>query len=772
MISVPAQVRRPADLARLLVVVVIGALVFAAGNLAAQTTTGLQSDIVQATRLLPSIIVVLLTAIGGTFAVLLPAAFVILGLLERKIKLVLQAHLAALIAIIAAIAANSYITSASNFDLVTMLIGSASTTATPINTLLAATLALAVVLRLTERKYWSIATISITAVLAWSTVLAGSSTLIAQILSVVGGISAGLIVRILLGTPSTRPTLSQIVEGIPEFGLSEADFLEITPTTYHAVLASGKKVTLEVLDRDSDRAGFIAGFWRAIRLRGIESGAGLAMRAKAERLMLANLAAHNAGAAATEVYVIKEINADAIVILRERLATTEITIDTPNLNQVIAQVWQELAKMHQSDIAHRNATLNSFGLNQNKIVVKNLDTAVIAAPKLLIALDVAELLLATTQLIGAAQAVQIAIGELSKSKVFYAARLLQPIAMSPISRANLKANKSSLGELRSELAGLGFDTTTEPLNIQRLRPRTILLLTLSVGAGYAVLNQLAEVNLINIFSAANTNWMLVALAFSALTYIGATFALTAFATKKVNWIKAFIAQLAGSFLTLVTPPAVGAVTVNVRFLQRAGFTPGAAGATVAMSQITMFATHILMLIAVSVIAGTSAQLSFDPPRWLILAITVIAFVLVLVLTIPIGRNWLLDITANFRSQMAPALVKVISEPRRLVFAMFGAVGMNMAYIFCLAASIRAFGDDTALITVAFIYLAGATLGSLAPTPGGLGAVEAVLVAALTAGGLPAATAISVTLLYRLVTFWLPVLPGWLGFNYLTRKESL
>ncbi|MDA0274599.1 MAG: hypothetical protein O2902_04600, partial [Actinobacteria bacterium] len=168
MISVPAQVRRPADLARLLVVVVIGGLVFAAGNLAAQTTTGLQSDIVQATRLLPSIIVVLLTAIGGTFAVLLPAAFVILGLLERKIKLVLQAHLAALIAIIAAIAANSYITSASNFDLVTMLIGSASTTATPINTLLAATLALAVVLRLTERKYWSIATISITAVLAWS----------------------------------------------------------------------------------------------------------------------------------------------------------------------------------------------------------------------------------------------------------------------------------------------------------------------------------------------------------------------------------------------------------------------------------------------------------------------------------------------------------------------------------------------------------------------------------------------------------------------------
>lgn len=122
--------------------------------------------------------------------------------------------------------------------------------------------------------------------------------------------------------------------------------------------------------------------------------------------------------------------------------------------------------------------------------------------------------------------------------------------------------------------------------------------------------------------------------------------------------------------------------------------------------------------------------------------------------------------------MAPAFVKVISEPKRLLVATSGSILMNLAYILCLAASIRAFGNNTELITVAFIYLAGATLGSLAPTPGGLGAVEAVLVAALIAGGLPAGTAISVTLLYRLVTFWLPVLPGWLSLNYLTRRESL
>lgn len=751
----------------------IGSLIFAAGNLAAQTTSGLQSDLVQASRLLPSVLVLLLTAVGGLLAVLLPAAYVVLGLIERKVRLVLEANLAALISVGAAISINTFITNTNSPELYAIFVGGAPTDAiSPINTLLAATLSMAIVLRLTERKIWSISTIAITIILAWSTVLAGSATLISQLLSAIGGIAVGLLVRILLGTPSTRPSLAQIINEIPEFGLSESDLFESAANAYQAKLAAGKNVELEILDRDADRAGFLSSFWRTLRLRGIDSGSGLAMRPRAERLMLANLAARNAGINAGELYAVKEISPDAILVVREKVELAEINSDTPELEGVLSQVWQQLARLHQSDIAHRHATLNSFGLRENKVAVKNLDAAVVAASKLLMALDVAELLLDTTHLVGARKAVSIATEELSKQQVFYAARLLQPIAMSSTSRANLRANKSSLSDLRIALADLGFNATGEVINIERLRPRNILLLTVSVAAGYALLNQLADVNLIQLFDAAETSWVLVAIAFSALTYIGATFALTAFSPVRVSWLKTTLAHLAGSFIVLVTPPTVGAISINVRFLQRSGLTPGAAGATVAMSQVTMFGTHILMLIAVSVVAGTTTELKFDPPRWVVLAIVAILFVVLLFLTIPLGRNWLLRISASLRQQMVPAFVKVISEPRRLLIAAGSSIFMNLAYILCLAASIRAFGNSTELITVAFIYLAGATLGSLAPTPGGLGAVEAVLVAALIAGGLPAGTAISVTLLYRLVTFWLPILPGWLSFNYLTRKQAL
>ena len=75
--------------------------------------------------------------------------------------------------------------------------------------------------------------------------------------------------------------------------------------------------------------------------------------------------------------------------------------------------------------------------------------------------------------------------------------------------------------------------------------------------------------------------------------------------------------------------------------------------------------------------------------------------------------------------------------------------------------------------IAVVFLAGNALGSAAPTPGGLGAVEGALIAGLTTiGHLDSATATSAVLLFRVLTFWLPVLPGWLAFTTLTRRQAL
>jgi len=78
----------------------------------------------------------------------------------------------------------------------------------------------------------------------------------------------------------------------------------------------------------------------------------------------------------------------------------------------------------------------------------------------------------------------------------------------------------------------------------------------------------------------------------------------------------------------------------------------------------------------------------------------------------------------------------------------------------------------AFSAVGAVYLAGSAIGQAAPTPGGLGAVEAALIAGLISVGLDKEVAVPAVLLFRLCTFWLPILPAWAVFTRLTRRHLI
>jgi uncharacterized membrane protein YbhN (UPF0104 family) len=50
----------------------------------------------------------------------------------------------------------------------------------------------------------------------------------------------------------------------------------------------------------------------------------------------------------------------------------------------------------------------------------------------------------------------------------------------------------------------------------------------------------------------------------------------------------------------------------------------------------------------------------------------------------------------------------------------------------------------------------------------VGGLEAALTAALLGAGVASATAVAIVVLFRLFTFWLPTLPGWLMLQYTQR----
>ncbi len=102
----------------------------------------------------------------------------------------------------------------------------------------------------------------------------------------------------------------------------------------------------------------------------------------------------------------------------------------------------------------------------------------------------------------------------------------------------------------------------------------------------------------------------------------------------------------------------------------------------------------------------------------------------------------------------------------------GSMGVTLAYVGALAAAINAFGGGVPIAKIGAVYLAASALAAATPTPGGLGAIEAALVAGLTGVGMASGPAVSTVLTYRLATYWLPVLPGWGAWWFLQRKEYL
>lgn len=122
--------------------------------------------------------------------------------------------------------------------------------------------------------------------------------------------------------------------------------------------------------------------------------------------------------------------------------------------------------------------------------------------------------------------------------------------------------------------------------------------------------------------------------------------------------------------------------------------------------------------------------------------------------------------------IGPRLLDAVSHPLRVAISAGANLLLTAAYLLAFIAALRAVGAHPAILPAAVVYLAGNAVGSAAPTPGGLGAVEAVLAAGLTAIGVPAHEAIPAVLIFRLATFWLPIPAGWVSYLLLQRRGIL
>jgi uncharacterized membrane protein YbhN (UPF0104 family) len=197
-----------------------------------------------------------------------------------------------------------------------------------------------------------------------------------------------------------------------------------------------------------------------------------------------------------------------------------------------------------------------------------------------------------------------------------------------------------------------------------------------------------------------------------------------------------------------------------------------AAASVGVAQVVAFALHLMLLVVLATIAGSSAKENIQPPQWAWYVLAGLVVVALAVAAIPATRRVLRARVSPMIGQVLPRLLEVAQHPRKLALGIGGALLLSATYIGCLAACVAAFGRTVPIASIGVVYLTGSAIGSILPTPGGLGGVEAALTAGLTAAGVPGAAAVSAVLLFRLLTFWLPVPFGWAALKYLERQQAL
>ncbi|PJN31743.1 TIGR00374 family protein [Streptomyces sp. CB02613] len=334
-----------------------------------------------------------------------------------------------------------------------------------------------------------------------------------------------------------------------------------------------------------------------------------------------------------------------------------------------------------------------------------------------------------------------------------------------------------LAQIRRQVLLIRPQAPVEPVRLERIKPRTLFSFIAGAIAAYFLISQVTQADFGTVVEQAEWGWVAAALGFSALSYVAAAMSLLGFVPERVSFLKTVQAQVAGSFVKIVAPAAVGGVALNTRFLQRAGVRPGLAVASVGASQLFGLGAHIMLLALFGYLTGTEKTPdSLTPSRTVIAGLLTVAVLVLVVTAIPFLRKFVVTRVRSLFAGVVPRMLDVVQRPQKLLTGIGGMLLLTGLFVLCLDASIRAFsGPDVPQLSyasIAVVFLAGNALGSAAPTPGGMGAVEGALTLGLIAVGLPKEVAAPAVLLYRVMTLWLPVLPGWIAFNQLTRKGEL
>lgn len=572
-----------------------------------------------------------------------------------------------------------------------------------------------------------------------------------------------------LTVTQTKPVT--VLEGAPTHLSSFAD------RHYLVESADGKTFELHVLDPQRAITETIEDIWSNLRLKGLSRWISPTLKANAERAVLTAYVAGDAGVRTPLPHGVAEAG-NSLAVLWQNLPPVSTLAGLAHHGQPISddlldQAWCQLLEAHSRGVAHRNLDANTLTVDdRGDLWILDWDQGEVAAGEITQHIDRAQMIAYLALVVGAQRAFDSAKKCFTLSELLAISLVLQPAVLPSGIRGQLRKS-DTLDELRSLLSEASELSPAVdgvvPLKLQRFSLRTVIMVVIVVTILVGVIGSLNFQQIADAARDANPWWLLGAFFIGSLTWVSAAMPLVAFAPKKISLRYATIAQMGGSLANVVAPAGVGPAAFNLRFLTKQGIKMPLAVATVTLVQISQFLTSVTLLLVIVIMTGTSLDMPI-PTMNVVWGAGVILALVASLLAIPKIRSWLWVKVKPTWEQVYPQFVWIMAHPKELAYAMAGNLLGNLGYIGAFAASLAAFGQYLSPMTVTITFLISTTVGSLVPSPGGIGTVEAALTGGLQVAGVPTAIAFSAAVIYRLVTFYGRIPVGWFAMRYLQKKD--
>jgi uncharacterized membrane protein YbhN (UPF0104 family) len=612
--------------------------------------------------------------------------------------------------------------------------------------------------------------------------ITGTASPMEVVLAFAAGVTAGAGALVLFGVPDRRIGPARIAAalgsaGLPMARVDPAAVVAKGSRPFTATTEDGRRLFIKVLGSDQRDADLLYRAYRFLRLRDVgDTRPAASLIQAAEHQALVAVMAERAGVAVPAIrQVIKTADGSAVLAMHRVEGRSLDLIPVQRVDDtMIQELWTQVDKLHRARIAHRSlraANVVVDGTARPWIV--DFSFSELGATQRQIALDVAELLASLAVIAGADRAVAGATAVIGPDGVAAAVPLLQPLALSAGTRRAIARHDGLLTQTRQAAAAASGRTDTELARIQRVRARTLLAIAAAAGGFYYLLPKLADVpSSWQAVQSANWAWVPLVIALSAVTYLAAAVALTGTIAQRIRFWPTVLAQGASSFINRVSPWYVGGMALNARYLQKSGVEASAGVTAVGVDSLAGAMVHLILMVIFFAWSGRAIGHVFKLPSTskLLAILAVILAVIGIVLATRPGRRFASGTLVPQLRTAAASLRRVAQNPGKMTTLFGGSALITLAYIGAFSASVEAFGGGPGIVVLAAVYLAAAAVADASPTPGGLGAMEAALVAGLTGVGVANGPAVSAVLMYRLATFWLPVAPGWLCWRVLQRRE--